>query len=134
MIADLQAALPPFEKDLEAAKKEIDAGAKVPAVPDSPENRISIAIMNGEQKYTGIKVPTLALYAIHAIPEKASQKIQDTVARQNANAEAQATAFAAANPSARVVRLQKAEHAIWLSNPDEVEREMNAFLGRLTKP
>jgi non-heme chloroperoxidase len=134
MIADLQAALPPFEKDLEAAKKEIDAGNKVPAVPDSPENRISIAIMNGEQKYTGIKVPTLALYAIHAIPEKASQEIQDTVARQNANAEAQAAAFAAANPSARVVRLQKAEHAIWTSNPDEVEREMDAFLGRLTKP
>lgn len=133
MIADLQTALPQFEKDLEAARKEIDAGNKVPAIPDTPDNRIAIAIMNGEQKYTGIKVPALALYAVHAIPEKAPQK-KDNVARQNAMAEAQANSFAAANPTARVVWLQKAEHAIWTSNPDEVEREMNAFLAGLKKP
>ena len=90
--------------------------------------------MNGERKYAGIKVPALAIYAIHAAADDASQAAKDAIAQQNAAAMAQADAFAAANPSARVVRLQKAEHAIWLSNPQEVEREMNAFLGRLTKP
>jgi len=133
MIADVQAALPAFEKDLEAAKAEVDSGNKVPAAPDNAEARIEIAIMNGEQKYTAIKVPALALYAILAAPENASQKIQDTIARQNAKVGAQADAFAAANPMARVVRLQKAEHAIWLSNPDEVEHAMNAFMDGLAK-
>jgi pimeloyl-ACP methyl ester carboxylesterase len=134
MIADLQAALPQFEKDLEAAKVEIAAGEKLPAVPDTPENRIAIAIMNGEQKYTAIKVPALALYAMHAAAETAPQSVKDDMARQNARAQAQADAFAAANPSVHVVLLQKAEHAIWLSNPDAVEREMNRFLESLTKP
>lgn len=133
MIADVQAALPAFEKDLDAAKKEVDAGNTVPAAPDTAQARIDIAIMNGEQKYTAIKAPALALYAIHAVPEKADRKIQDAVARQNAAISAQADAFAAANPSARVVRLQKAEHSIWLSNPDAVEREMNAFMDGLPK-
>lgn len=133
MIADVQAALPAFEKDLEAAKREVDAGSTVPAAPDTPEARIEIAIMNGEQKYTAIKVPALVLYAIHAVPEKASQKIRDNIVRQNAAITAQADAFAAANPSAHVVRLQKAEHSIWLSNPDAVEREMNAFMDGLPK-
>jgi pimeloyl-ACP methyl ester carboxylesterase len=134
IIADLQAALPQFEKDLEAAKAGIAAGNKVPAMPDTAENRIAIAIMNGEQKYTGIKVPALALYAIHAAAETAPQAVKDEIARQNAAAQAQADAFAAANPSVHVVLLQKAEHAIWTSNPDEVEREMNRFIADLTKP
>jgi non-heme chloroperoxidase len=134
MIADVQAALPQFEKDMEAAKKEIAAGNKIPALPDTPDNRIAIAVMNGEQKYTGIKVPALALYAVHAAAETAPQAAKDDIARQNAAAKAQADAFAAANPSAHVVRLQKAEHAIWTSNPDEVEREMNRFMEGMPKP
>ena len=134
MIAGLQADLPQFEKDLEAAKAHMPASGKLPALPDTPDGRIAAAIMNGERKYAGIKVPALAIYAIHAAADDASQAAKDAIAQQNAAAMAQADAFAAANPSARVVRLQKAEHAIWLSNPQEVEREMNAFLGRLTKP
>lgn len=134
LIADMQNALPQFEKDLEATKAQLPADGKLPAVPDTVDGRIAVAIINGERKYTGIKVPALALYAVHAADDNASQAAQDAITRQNAAAMAQADAFAAANPSARVVRLQKAEHAIWLSNPDEVEREMNAFLGALTKP
>jgi pimeloyl-ACP methyl ester carboxylesterase len=134
LIPDVQNALHQLEKDLEAAKAQLPADGKLPAVPDTADGRIAVAIINGEQKYTGIKVPALALYAVHAAADNASQAAQDAIARQNAAAMTQANAFAAANPSARVVRLQKAEHAIWLSNPDEVEREMNAFLGSLTKP
>jgi pimeloyl-ACP methyl ester carboxylesterase len=134
MIASVQAELPQFEKDLDAAKKEADIEGKLPAVPDTADGRITAAIMNGEQKYTGIKVPALALYAIHAAPDTASQVARDRTARQNAAATAQADAFAAANPSAHVVLLQKAEHAIWLSNPDEVEREMKRFMEGLPKP
>ena len=79
-------------------------------------------------------MPALALYAVHAAADTAPQSVKDEMARQNVRAKAQADAFTAANPSVHVVLLQKAEHAIWLSNPDEVEREMNAFLSRLTKP
>jgi pimeloyl-ACP methyl ester carboxylesterase len=134
MIADVQADLPQFEKDLEAAKARMPANGKLPAIPDTPDGRIAAAIMNGEQKYTGIRVPALALYAVHATADNANQAAKDAITQQNAAAMAQADAFAAANPSAHVVRLQKAEHAIWLSNPQEVEREMNAFLSGLTKP
>jgi non-heme chloroperoxidase len=134
MIDSVQADLPQFEKDLEAAKKQLPAGGKLPVTPDTSDGRIAVAIMNGEQKYAGIKVPALALYAVHPVPEKSTKAMQDNIAHQNAAIAVQADAFAAANPSARVVRLQKAEHAIWLSNPDEVEREMNAFLDGLTKP
>ena len=40
-------------------------------------------------------------------------------------------AFAAANPQAHLVRLPGAQHYIFNSNSDDVEREMNAFMDGL---
>jgi hypothetical protein len=44
---------------------------------------------------------------------------------------AQANAFESGNPSARVVRLANASHAVFLSNEADVLREMLAFLGKV---
>jgi pimeloyl-ACP methyl ester carboxylesterase len=38
---------------------------------------------------------------------------------------------AALNPGDKVVKLPYADHFVWRSNPDEVEREMNAFMDGL---
>jgi hypothetical protein len=43
----------------------------------------------------------------------------------------QANAFAAGVPSARVVRVQNADHYIFISNEADVLREMRAFLAGL---
>jgi hypothetical protein len=51
--------------------------------------------------------------------------------RDEAAVGAQAERFGAALPSARVVRIRRADHHIFLSNEADVLREMNAFLKTL---
>jgi len=46
---------------------------------------------------------------------------------------AQSTAFGEAMPWVPVVRIAHANHHIFRSNPDEVARAMNDFLGKLPK-
>lgn len=90
--------------------------------------------MKGMQKYTDIRVPVLAIYAV---PHENGQRFKDDAARAAADARdeadtgAQATAFAKGIPSARVVRLPHANHFVFLSNEADVLLEMNAFLAGL---
>ena len=86
------------------------------------------AIKAGLQEYTDIKVPALAIYVLP--PESpdndpAARALRDRVV---ADTMAQASAFEAGVPSARVVRLPNAEHYVFLSNEADVLREMRAFL------
>jgi pimeloyl-ACP methyl ester carboxylesterase len=80
-----------------------------------PPRSASEAIMAGLQKYTDIRVPALAIFAVPP-------------------AELQATAVEKGIPSARVVRLSGASHWIFLSNQADVLREMKVLLGNLPKP
>jgi pimeloyl-ACP methyl ester carboxylesterase len=91
--------------------------------------------MAGEQKYTDIRVPVLAIFAV---PHDLGTAFQnDPAARAAAEASdlartgPQADAFEKGIPSARVVRLPHANHYIFLSNEADVLREMNAFLASL---
>jgi pimeloyl-ACP methyl ester carboxylesterase len=90
--------------------------------------------MTGRQKYTDIRAPVLAIYAV---PHATGQPIKDDKARAAADSKdeattgAQAKAFESGVPSARVVRLPHANHYVFLSNEADVLREMNAFLGSL---
>jgi pimeloyl-ACP methyl ester carboxylesterase len=92
------------------------------------------AIFEGQQKYTEIKAPVLAIYAV---PHDLRQAIQDPAARIIAEAadttrtEAQALAFQRGVPSVRIVRLPHANHYVFLSNEVEVLREINAFINGL---
>ena len=81
-------------------------------MPPSISKAIASAISAGGQKYTDIKVPALAIYAV---PLAASA----------------ANTFEAGVPNARVVRLQQANHYIFLSNEADVLREMTDFLRTL---
>ena len=99
--------------------------------------KIPAAIIGGGQKYTSIRVPTLAIFAVphsfgpwlHDYPE--ADRVYGT---QDPATEAQATAFEKGVPSARVVRLPHAHHYLFLSNEGDVLREMRAFLKDLDSP
>jgi non-heme chloroperoxidase len=100
-----------------------------------PSSSVPQAIWAGEQKYTDIRVPALALFALpHDLGPAANN---DPAARavvealDIATTGALATAFEAGVRSARVVRLPNANHFIFLSNEADVLREMRAFLATL---
>ena len=96
---------------------------------------ISSSIQAGEEKYTNVSVPVLAMFAdpqddgpymdndpaAHAAFEASDRVI----------AEGQAKAFERGVRSARVVRLPYANHHIFLSNEADVLREMRSFLANL---
>ncbi len=93
------------------------------------------AIIAGGQRYTNIRVPILAIFAVPHDPGLFAKNNPSALAAfessDSASTEAQAKAFEAGIPSARVIRLPRANHAIYMSNEDDVLREMRAFLGDL---
>jgi pimeloyl-ACP methyl ester carboxylesterase len=129
----LATTLPGFERALRETLKNLAEapGAQQPPVQTSP---ITQAIMTGMQKYTNIRVPVLAIFAV---PHVTGQVFKDDAeraaadARDEATTGAQAKAFESGVPSARVIRLPHANHFVFISNEDDVLREMNAFLSNL---
>jgi non-heme chloroperoxidase len=105
--------------------------------PTQPKTPASVpqAITAGEQKYTDIHVPVLAICAIpqdwgpYVDNDPASRELDE--AWDTAFAVPQAKAFENGVKSARVVRLAHANHYVFLSNETDVLREMRAFLSAL---
>lgn len=128
----LAATLPGFERDLKEMQKNLTEAP--PALPTPALPPISQAIMAGMQKYTDIRVPALAIYAV---PHATGQPYKDDAARvtaearDEANTGAQAKALESGVPSVRVVRLPHANHYVFFSNEADVLHEMNAFISSL---
>jgi non-heme chloroperoxidase len=127
----LEMLLPGFERDLRQMQKGLDATPEAafagPAPPLPP--RAVLAIVAGEQKYTSIPVPVLAIYAVQRpLGPNTSPEAQ---VRFDKSIEDQARAFQDGVPTARVVRLAHADHYVYRSNETDVLREMNAFIGTL---
>ncbi|WP_260738597.1 alpha/beta fold hydrolase [Tunturiibacter lichenicola] len=117
--ASLEQSVARFDQDLKALDHRL---ASQPAPPPRPKDApppppILLALVNGAQKFTEIHVPTLAIFAI-------SRSSEETTS-------AQADAFQAAVPQARVVRIIGANHFIFRSNTKQVMAEMNTFLSGL---
>ncbi len=132
----LKTDLPQFEKDLQERQEDLEAmPAPLRAAQSSGMSAIGEAIMAGEQKYTNIHVPVLAIYAVpHDMRQFSTNDPKALAAfevRDEATTGAQAKAFESGIPSARVVRLPHANHFVFFSNEADVLREMNAFLGSL---
>ncbi|MGA7241731.1 MAG: alpha/beta hydrolase [Terracidiphilus sp.] len=135
-----QSILPQFEKDLKSQEDDL---AKIPEPPAGSPNAskpsevspIVKAILMGEEKYTSIKVPVLAICAVPH--ELGSRYEHDPSARAAAEARdlarttAQANAFQTGVPTAHVIRLAHASHYIFNSNEADVLREINAFTATL---
>jgi pimeloyl-ACP methyl ester carboxylesterase len=136
----LQTSLPRFEKDLQDQQKALQlTPAKTPGTvaPPKPSRVLDPgdAIIAGEQEYTEIKCPVLAIFAVpHNLG--AAYKDNPTVraaleADDLARTTAQSKSFESGIPSAHVVRLPNASHYVFLSNEVDVLREMNSFVGAL---
>ncbi len=130
----LQTILPQFEKELQERQKDLQAMPAPPSPPQPAGVTPAQAILAGQQKYTDIRVPALAIYAV---PHDLGPIVKDATAKAAAEARdlvstgGQAKAFESGVPSARVVRLPHANHYVFRSNEADVLREMNAFLASL---
>jgi len=93
------------------------------------------AIIEGEEKYTDLRLPILAIVAFPHDPGPFASN--NPVARAAFEAieaafdEPQVKAFESGVPSARVVRLPRANHYVFISNESDVLREMRTFLAAL---
>lgn len=131
----LDVTLPRVQRELEHVQKQL-AGMPddKPMPPLPPFIQYAAAIQRGVQAYSGVKAPTLAIFALpHKIPEDGmtAEAHAARVADDLALTGAQVNAFQKGNPNARVVRLPNADHFVFRSNEGDVLREMNAFLATL---
>lgn len=130
LIAEIQATMPALQRGLEAVRKQQEGA---PDGPPSPRrmlrDHVEEAIFTSMRKYSGVKAPALAIFASpHACTGIC---ISPQYKAQEAIVAAQADAFEAGTPSARVVRIADAQHYVFLSNEADVMREMNAFMDGL---
>jgi len=140
----LLASLPQLEKELQDQVKLQQAvsppteNASLPEDPHPTTASAFAAIVSGGHKYTEIRVPCLAFFAV---PHDLSAVFPGDAARHAAVVAADlerqtrlAHAFEAGVPSAKVIRLPNASHYVFRSNEAEVLRAMNDFLGKLPQP
>jgi non-heme chloroperoxidase len=133
----LQTDLPNLERTLRQIDERFkNAPPQPPASTQQarpPMPPIVAAMMRGSERYTDIRVPALAVYALEGVsgPEGPARK---AVEARNQMKRDQAAAFQAGVPSARVALLENASHDVFQSNESEVLREMNEFIKSLPKP
>jgi pimeloyl-ACP methyl ester carboxylesterase len=131
-LKEMQSILPRFEIDLKSQEDDLAKVPEPPPATSKPQEVSPIvkAILMGQQKYTSIKVPVLA---ICAVPHDLGHNEKDPVARSAAEARdlarttKLADTFQRGVPSAHVVRLANASHYIFNSNEADVLREISAF-------
>ena len=140
----LLASLPQLEKELQDQVKLQQAVAPPTASPSPAQDphpttsSAFAAIVSGEHKYTEIKVPCLAFFAVpHDLRRVFPGDATRHAAVLAADLERQtrlANAFEAGVPSAKVIRLSNADHYIFRSNEAEVLHAMKDFLDKLLQP
>jgi non-heme chloroperoxidase len=134
--------LPQLEKDLQNELRRLQAipppTTNTPLSP-SPQPATPgafFAIFNEERKYTEIKAPCLAIFAVphdSALPTDTAHHAA-AVAFDLERSTNMSNGFAAVFPSARVVRLPNANHYVFRSNEVDVIRVLNDFLDKLPQP
>jgi non-heme chloroperoxidase len=129
--------LPRFGRDVDQRTKNLDAMSSAALNAQAVDTMPSAAraIGDGEEKYTRIAVPILAIFAVPHQPlpmpgvDSATRAVLQ--ARVDSLTAVSATAFENGVPSAHVVRIPNSTHAIFRSNEADVLREMKAFLAAL---
>jgi len=126
-IESLLASLPQLEKDLQNQLKVLQAieppttNSSPSPSPQPPPPSAIVAIVSGEHKYSEIKVPCLAIFAVPHDPNSDAILPADrarhaaAVAADLERSTNLANAFAAGVPSAQVVRLPNANHYMFRS-------------------
>lgn len=137
IVTRLLADLPHLQNDLEAERKRAEL---LPTHPDSgtrdkpPFADAADAIEKGEEEFTNIRVPILAIFASpHTnlrVAHLPGDKKAEYIALDEAQVAAQAKAFEKLK-SAKVVIIPDADHYAFRSNEQEVEKPMRDFLDTL---
>jgi non-heme chloroperoxidase len=128
----LQTDLPRVERELQAQENTLQS---LPARTQPPDEipLAEQAILAGQQKFTDIRVPVLAIFAVPhgGLAESFKDDPAGLAAEQAkdvAYVEAQANALESGVASVRIVRLANADHYVFQSNENDVLREINNFL------
>jgi non-heme chloroperoxidase len=134
LLADMLGLLPQFEKDLRDTQKQMEGlpGPEKNAAPP-PDAPLPIQEMfAGEQKYTSVNVPLLAVFAYpHAFAgmfQNDPEGRAKAESRDIASIDSQVKIIEAEAPAAHVVRIPHAKHMIFISNEADVLREIDAFI------
>lgn len=133
----LHASVAQLNRDLEAEQIRLAEMPDVAAPPPPPP--IPLAVWFGMEKFTKIEAPAMAIFAC---PHDMSPTFRGALANDPMAQGAlrafdlqrcteQSNAFERAMPADPVVRISGANHHIFVSNPEEVERAMRDFLGKL---
>jgi pimeloyl-ACP methyl ester carboxylesterase len=133
----LDVTLPQMEGDLRGRLKQLGALPNQDSTPAAPRpDPIVRALLGGEQRYTSVHAPVLAIFAApHQAPPT---MVKDSAARAKADSAElawvmpQIDAFRRGIPSARVVVLPNANHYVFNSNEAEVLRDIRAFINGLS--
>lgn len=136
----LQEMLPQLQADLTEQKKLL-ANAPDMSAADYGEQlkerstlagQIENAALDGERRYTELKCPVLAIFALphdNGLPPGPKRDAADASDMQRFGP--LADSFEAGVPSARVIRIAHAKHAIYQSNEAEVVRYTEDFIDGL---
>ena len=134
ILGEVQADLPRFQRDIRQ-KQEMDAVLPSDDAPTTTAGESSppspgLAIMIGQQKYTALTGPILAVFAVpHTLPSDNPPKHTDHaafLAFDTKRGTAIANSFENGVPHARVVRIKNADHYVFKS--DTVIQEMEIFI------
>lgn len=139
-IERLQEMLPQFQTDLTEEKTlwatvpDMSAKDYAEQVKEraTSEGQIEKAALDGERRYTEIKCPVLAIFALphdHGLPPGPRRDAMDAWEMKMFGP--LADSFEAGVPTARVVRIAHAKHAVFESNPTEVVSEISRFINGL---
>lgn len=102
------------------------AGTAEPiAGPLPPPELIAQAVIDGTQEYTAVRAPLLAIMAGQ------QNRKSNTTSLRASSLKVQKKAIRAAAPSARLVYIPEADHAVFVSNEEDVLEEMRAFIASL---
>lgn len=133
----LEESVAQLDKDLLLEEKRF---AALPAMPVPPApSAIPLGVLFGEEKFTKVDTPAIDIVACpHNMTWMFRGPLEHDAAGQSAikaddlkRCMAQSTAFGAAMPSVPVVRIADANHRVFVSNQDVVERAMNDFMAKL---
>ncbi|OAI44332.1 hypothetical protein AYO42_00875 [Rhizomicrobium sp. SCGC AG-212-E05] len=130
IVREIEQLLPDFGRGLRWYHDALE-GEPDMSVAQSRSQRIQVdhALLAGERKYTSIRAPVLAVYAM---PQRCEKDCESAQYKARAASDMSlADAFAAHNPSARVVKIANADHRVFESHTADVVREMNAFMDGL---
>jgi pimeloyl-ACP methyl ester carboxylesterase len=136
----LQEMLPQFQADLAEQKKLLANAPDMPAVDYDEQvkerstlaGQIEKAALDGERRHAELKCPVLAIFALphdNGLPPGPKRDAADASDMQMFGP--LADSFEAGVPSARVIRIAHAKHAVYQSNEPEVVRYTEDFIDGL---